>query len=202
MLVVGERVLHVELELVDLPLRQHIDEPVQRRHRRHFVAADVQHDAAIREVWMVFDVQLWQPFPELPHQLRQRREPVRQPGAVARHDADPLIADRQVVPLALRDLVVDARDDALALRQPRRGAHVPSYARIRLDRIAQPARLQPRQRSRLAKQHNRPVAGQRMPAAGNVNRLRNRSKQKFHAEMVSRAHESSERWKRGRFSSI
>src|SRR5207245_10238900 len=42
---VGERVLHVHLDLVDLPGRQPVDKGQQRLGGRDLVARDVEHDA-------------------------------------------------------------------------------------------------------------------------------------------------------------
>ena len=52
---VGEGVLHVELELVDLPARQPVDEGDERLGCRHPVARHVEHDAAHGEVGPVLD---------------------------------------------------------------------------------------------------------------------------------------------------
>ena len=47
---IREGVLRVELEVVDLPLRQPIDDREQRLERRHLVSGDVEHHAADRKV--------------------------------------------------------------------------------------------------------------------------------------------------------
>ena len=48
MCAIRERVLGVELKLIDLPAREEIDQLPQRRHRRDLVPADIKHHAADR----------------------------------------------------------------------------------------------------------------------------------------------------------
>ena len=50
-----EGVLGVQLQLVDLPRREPVDEREEGLHRRHLVARDVDHHAAHREVGPVGD---------------------------------------------------------------------------------------------------------------------------------------------------
>ena len=167
MAVVREGVLDVQLELVDLPLGQHVDQAEQRRHRRHLVAADVEHDAAMREVGMVLDVQLRESLAVLADELRERREAMREARRVARDDADALVADGEVVALALLDALVDRGNDALALRQPRCRADLPSHAGVSLDGIAQPLRRDDGAGRRcIAEEDDRAVLRQRVRAAG------------------------------------
>jgi hypothetical protein len=52
---VRKRVLHVQLQLVDLPACELVDETAQGGRRRYLVAADVQHDAARGEIRPVFE---------------------------------------------------------------------------------------------------------------------------------------------------
>ena len=53
---VGVGVFDVELEVVDLPLGEPVDQPLQVLHLRHAVPTDVQHRAADGEVRAVFDL--------------------------------------------------------------------------------------------------------------------------------------------------
>ena len=96
MIPVGKRVLHVQFEMVDLPLRQFVDELEQRFHRRHFVAADVQHHAAHREVRPIFN------FSDrhfaLPADLAQGHLGIELPGVIGGFDlsvADPVALRRK-----------------------------------------------------------------------------------------------------------
>ncbi len=57
---VGEGVLGVELDLVDLPAGQHIDQLQRRRQRRHPITTYVKHHAARREVGPVGDREMRQ----------------------------------------------------------------------------------------------------------------------------------------------
>ena len=68
---IGEGVLGVELQVVDLPARQPGDELAQLAHGRHAVAADVQHHPAGGEVRLIADQQARQAGAVLGHQLRQ-----------------------------------------------------------------------------------------------------------------------------------
>src|SRR6185295_9432609 len=56
---ISERMLGVELKLVDLEPRQPIHKLQQRKHFRHFVAADVEHDAADGDIGLVLDIDKW-----------------------------------------------------------------------------------------------------------------------------------------------
>lgn len=53
---VGKGVLGVELQMVDLPRPQAVDQRQEGLHRRDLVPADVQHDAAVRKVGPVHDL--------------------------------------------------------------------------------------------------------------------------------------------------
>lgn len=84
---VGEGVLHVELEVVDLPRREPVDEGKERVQRRHLVPRHVNHDAAPLHVRPVDDGADGKP-PAEPAARGQVRElvkgapPVKGPGFV------------------------------------------------------------------------------------------------------------------------
>ena len=57
MLAVGESVLSIELELIQFPPGQHIDQLEEGLHPRHLVAANVEQEPAHRKIRPVGDAQ-------------------------------------------------------------------------------------------------------------------------------------------------
>ena len=100
---VRERVLGVELELVDLQLRELLDEPEERGHRRDLVAADVEHDAAGGEVRPVLDPAYGQLVPPLATELHERLAGVKQAGLVMADQLDAVGRDGDAVALRVGD---------------------------------------------------------------------------------------------------
>jgi len=96
---VGEGVLHVKLELVDLPPRQPVDQVHHSGEGGHAVAADVEHHAARGEVGPVRDRQGGQVRAALPDDLAQRAHTVEDARRVRPGDGD--AAWRDVEPVAL-----------------------------------------------------------------------------------------------------
>ena len=106
---VGERVLHVEVDLVHLPRRQAGDQLPQGRGCGHLVTRDVQHHAPHREVGPVVDGAHRQHPLVQAGQLRERGSRVERAGLVGGVDVDTSNADRQ--PIALPgQRVVDPHD--------------------------------------------------------------------------------------------
>ena len=146
---VGEGVLGVELELVELPPRQAVDEGEQRLELRHPVARHVQHDAAHRQVGPVLDAAGGEHAVGLAlggvgrvAQLGQRGPGVAQAGGVGSGDAHAVVVDGQAVALG-GDRGV-ARHLGLPVRHPRPGCgrrEVPG--RRQQERRPRPARPGP-----------------------------------------------------------
>ncbi len=110
MVAIGERVLGIQLELVDLPGRQPVDQVVQRLHLRHLAAADVQHHAPGRKIRPIFHHQASQTtLAHLRKQLVQRTYPIKDARRIMPTQADSLGSDLQPVTLRVRHPV---RDDA------------------------------------------------------------------------------------------
>ena len=89
-LVVGvrERVLGVELDVVDARDRADADEPLERVARRDAIPAHVEHVAAHREVRPVADANTGQPRRVVSGELRESRPCVAQPALVPVCDPD------------------------------------------------------------------------------------------------------------------
>ena len=102
-----ERVLGVELKLIDLQLRQLVDEPKQRRHRRNLVAGDVEHHTADRKVGRVFDQDVRQLFRQLPANLLKRLAHVEKPGRIGAREGDCAFIDFKTVRLRSTDRRID-----------------------------------------------------------------------------------------------
>ena len=159
---VGESVLGVELELVDLPLGEQVDQAVQAFHGRHPVAADVEHQAAVGDVGMVGDPHARQdPVPRLARDLPERHRPVEGARLVMAGDVDALGADGEQVTLLPgatrridRDAGADVRFRAAVCGElparagldegvAHRGADAQQRRRIPSGQVDQPARPQP-----------------------------------------------------------
>ncbi len=96
---VGEGVLGVELEVIDLQAGQLVHQGVQPRHGGDAGAADVEHDAAAREVGVIDDLPGGQAVARGPADLGQRLQPVAESRLVARGQRDAFARDGQ--PIAL-----------------------------------------------------------------------------------------------------
>ena len=102
---VGVGVLDVELEVVDLPLRQTVDQTLQVRHRGHPVPAHVQHRAADREIGPILDLDRrdLEPAGGLPsvrgEPLPQRRGGSEQADRCCGFNRDAVAVDPQAVAL-------------------------------------------------------------------------------------------------------
>ena len=106
---VGEGVLGVELDVVDLPLGEAIDQRVQRLQRGDLVPGDVDHDPPDREVGPVADRADREPTAVLACQLTQRHARVERARVVGRLDADRVGPHRQRVPLGREAARTDGR---------------------------------------------------------------------------------------------
>ena len=98
--------LGVELELVDLPGGEEVDQPLESGERRHLVATDVEHHAAIEKVRPVLDLEAPERLDRRSRRVVVEREPlaqgsggVEEAGAIRRHDVDTGGADSQPIPL-------------------------------------------------------------------------------------------------------
>jgi hypothetical protein len=108
MAAVGEGVLGIELQLVDLEAGEDVDQAAQGRKRRDLVAADVEEHAAVLEVRPVADLETRhqeagrartrRPMQTQP--LSQGRGTTEEAGGGGRGDDDALAPDRE--PVALR----------------------------------------------------------------------------------------------------
>ncbi len=96
---VREGVLHVELQLVDLPRREPVDEVAQRLHRRDLVARNVDHHAACGHVGVIPDRPRGEGSVVQASQLREGCTRVEQPGVVAADHVHAVVADAQLVTL-------------------------------------------------------------------------------------------------------
>ena len=126
---VGERVLGVELQLVELQTREEVDLRRERPHRRHLRAADVEQDAAAREVGPVLDRTAgiaarssWRRT-----DLIQGRPGVALARCVPGGDLDPLTGPRSGGSPARGE----PRARRVRARGARRGSRCPGAARVR-----------------------------------------------------------------------
>ena len=97
MIAIGEGVFSVEFEVVDLPFGQFLHQREQRLHRWHFVAADVEHDPARREIWMVLDLAGGQGASALALNLPQRHRTIKRSRRIRRRDGNALFRDAQPI---------------------------------------------------------------------------------------------------------
>ena len=67
----GEHVLDVELQLVHLPVRQFLDELLQRVHRRHFAPRTIQVKTAAGKIGRIVDPDSGHVRPAGAHPLAQ-----------------------------------------------------------------------------------------------------------------------------------
>ena len=172
---VGEGVLGIELELIDLPLAEQIDQVVQGRHGRYPVAADVEHEAAVDDVGIVGDSHARQDAAlRVTGDLAERHRPVEGAGLVMADDVDALAADGEQVALRParprridRHRGADLRSRAAALGEtPRRAG--------RGDRVSNRRADAEQRRPVAAGQVNEPAGPQPMPAAVDPEPLRRR----------------------------
>src|SRR5438067_10644180 len=96
---IGEGVLHVQLELVDFPAREQVNQSLERGQGRDLVAADVEHDAAYAELGAVVDDEGGQVRPLGGEELAQGTDAVEMTGWVARHDTDAQRTDLEPISL-------------------------------------------------------------------------------------------------------
>ena len=97
---VGEGVLGIELELVDLPFAEQVDQAEQGLHGRYPVAADVQHDAAVDDVGVIRDPDAGEDaVPRLARDLPERHRPVEGARLVMADDLDAFASDGQQIAL-------------------------------------------------------------------------------------------------------
>ena len=100
-LAVGEGVLGIELQFVDLEPRQLFGQVEEGFQFGHPAARDIQHYAAPRKVRPVADFEARQTAAELPHQLRQRGRGRPQAGRLPKLKLHPVPVNRQRVSLRL-----------------------------------------------------------------------------------------------------
>jgi hypothetical protein len=103
-----EHVLHVELKLVDLPVRQALNQGLQRPGARHFAARAVQVRASPGEVGRIVDAAGGQGAAVRRHEFAQRLSAVVRPGVGRGENLDARRRDRQAVRLAARHGVLAA----------------------------------------------------------------------------------------------
>jgi hypothetical protein len=98
-MLVGEGVLAVELDLIDLPRREPVDEIAQRLHRGNLVARNVEHDASHGEVGVVADGARRERSVVEPRKLRKGAPGVEESGVVTGDNVHAIVVDRQLVSL-------------------------------------------------------------------------------------------------------
>ncbi len=114
---VGEGVLDVELELVQLPLGEEIDELVQGGHRRDPIPAHIEHDAAMEEVGPILDLEAGKCGRARAGDLPQGHRRIPGPRLVLGLDLDAIGEDPQPIPLRMPDgAALDAHDGLEAAR--------------------------------------------------------------------------------------
>ena len=91
---IGEGVFGIQLELVDLEAGEPIDQIKQRFHRRNFIAADIEHDAARREIGIVFDSEQWQFRAVRLEKLGEGLRAIECTSGVIGGDSDAILGDR------------------------------------------------------------------------------------------------------------
>lgn len=96
---VGEGVLDVQLEVVDLPAGQQVDERVQRVGGGNLVAADIQHDPAYRQVGMIRDLPQGPAAVVEPAELGERAAGMGRPGRIGGVDVYAVAVDADAVSL-------------------------------------------------------------------------------------------------------
>ena len=77
MLPVREGVLGIELQLVNFPAGQHVDQLIKSLKRWHFVAAHVEHHATHWEIRPILDGQRRQLCASLLYDLQQRADAIK-----------------------------------------------------------------------------------------------------------------------------
>jgi hypothetical protein len=90
---VGEGVLRIQFEVVDLPLREHVHEIEKRLQGRDLTAAHVQHHPAREEVGVILDLARGEPAFTLAQHLNQGHDAVERPVRVTRHDVYSVVRD-------------------------------------------------------------------------------------------------------------
>ena len=120
MVLVGEGVFRIELELIDFPRSKEIDNLVEGLHGGHLIAADVEHEASAQQVGRVGDAEFREVlflgegvFQKLTEGLHAVEKPLFCPA----DDADRLVFDSQFVILR-RKTRIDTQsyfDDILAI---------------------------------------------------------------------------------------
>ncbi|OPZ07056.1 MAG: hypothetical protein BWZ08_02103 [candidate division BRC1 bacterium ADurb.BinA292] len=175
---IGERVFGVQLELIDLPLGERVDQVHQRPHARDHVAADVEHDAAVGQVGPVLDAQRGERVGLPAGELAQRHRGVERAGAVVRDDRKLGGRDLQAVTLGLahlgrvdRQQHLDARVGRDAERRQRGG--LAERAQRPAQRVAQAQQLG----ARLALEQQQGVVAQPKPPRQDLQPLRHRQQQ-------------------------
>ncbi len=96
---VGEGVLGVQLDLVDLPRREPVDQREERLHRRYLVARDVDHHRPDGDIGPVLDLPDRQPAVVLTLELREGRPGVLHARGIRGVDAHRVLGDRDRVAL-------------------------------------------------------------------------------------------------------
>ena len=116
---IRERVLDVELELVDLPAREQVDQRAQRGHRRHLVAADVEHHRADQPIRMILDLHARHAVVD--DELRERARAVEHAGRIAADDRRAVGSHRQAIALRGEGRIEMRRHDAGVVDRPAQG---------------------------------------------------------------------------------
>jgi hypothetical protein len=110
---VGEGVLGVQLDLVELPTGELVDEAEERRHGGHFVPTHIEHDAPVGEVRPVGDAQRREFAAIVLEQLAQRLHPVEDARRRLGGDGDAPGIDDELVALGMAHAAGgDAQQDA------------------------------------------------------------------------------------------
>ena len=137
MVAVGKGVLGVKLELVDLPDCQQVDQFAAASAWWALVAADIEHDAAIREVGPIAAVQIRQRCAMLLKKLAQRLDGVESPRGLFCHNIDALRGDGHRVALRVTHTTGHnhQRQAYLVSGNASASRDFPAYARSLIERV-------------------------------------------------------------------
>src|SRR4051794_22349677 len=100
MMAVGDGVLHVKLKLIDFPTGEAVNQIKYRLQGRHFVPANIEHDAAHGKIRPILNREKRQHFCMLLKDLPQSADAVENSGSVRSDDSNPVIVDGQPIALS------------------------------------------------------------------------------------------------------
>src|SRR5215207_2774968 len=171
---VGEGVLRIQLEVVDLPPGEQVDQTEERLQGRDLAPAYVEHHPARREIRGVLDLTRRELSLALAQHLHQGHDAVERPGRIAGNEVYPVVSNPQPVALCGDSLLWGERYD-----RPVPGTVDPGIPRpqgpadtlILQERPLQPAGYG-EQRSRIPLTDNLRAAGEAVSARSGDDRAR------------------------------